>query len=142
MPDFTSSGELFTFPDGLPSFEDDRVFRLSRREGLDPLLFLDSVREGGPGFVCVPVQVLDPGYFLRLDQAAAVLLGIAEGEYSAPESPYLAVALLTFPPADTPTANLLAPVVFNPEARLGAQIIQFDSDYSVVHPLREAAPCS
>jgi len=141
MPDFMPSGELFHFPEGLPSFEQHRGFRLSRREGLEPLLFLESEAEGGPGFVCVPVEVLAPRYVVRLEGVAAAAVGITEGEYLAGEAPFLALALLTFPEGAGPTANLLAPVVLNPEGRLGVQVIQYESDYSVVHPLREAASC-
>lgn len=134
MPETSPPGDLYTFPDGLPGFEQWRRFRLSRRDGLDPLLFLECPEAGGPSFVCVPVEVLDPGYSLRFDEAAANTLGGA--------ADCRAVALLTFPAGAPPTANLLAPVVLNPARGAGAQVIQFDSDYSVVHPLREATPCS
>jgi len=47
------------------------------------------------------------------------------------------------------TANLLGPLVLNPAARLGIQLVLVDSPYSTRHPLPmaggaegEASPCS
>lgn len=138
MPDWTPSGEVFDFPGGLPSFEQDERFRLSRREGLDPLLFLESARDGGPRFICVPAAVADPGYTVTLDADTAAGLGLPPGEHSARAAAFLVLSLLTFTEGAAPTANLLAPVVLNPERKRGAQIIQFETDYPVAAPLRSA----
>lgn len=138
MPDWTPSGEVFDFPGGLPSFEQDERFRLSRREGLDPLLFLESARDGGPRFICVPAAVADPGYTVTLDADTAAGLGLPPGEYTARAAAFLVLSLLTFTEGAAPTANLLAPVVLNPERKRGAQIIQFETDYPVAAPLRSA----
>lgn len=132
------TGEIFEFPGGLPPFELDGRFRLSRRDGLDPLLFLESVRDGGPRFICLPAAVADPHYTLHLDEEAAAGLGLPPGEHPARAAPFLVLSLLTFAEGAPPTANLLAPVVLNPERRAGAQIIQFESDYPVAAPLRRA----
>jgi flagellar assembly factor FliW len=137
MPDSPPRGEAYRFPAGLPGFEDYHDFVLSRREGLEPLLFLDEAG-GGPGFIAAPVDVLAAGYEVTLDEAAAADLGLAAGRYPVPGAPFAALALLTFPPGAPPTANLLAPVVLNPEARTGAQVIQLDSGYPVAHPVRPA----
>ncbi|MCL4793772.1 MAG: flagellar assembly protein FliW [Bryobacteraceae bacterium] len=139
MPDSPPSGELFYFPGGLPGFEDQREFRLSRREGLDPLLFLDAP-DGGPSFIGAPVDVVSPGYRLALDETAAGELALEAGVFPAAGGAFLAVVLLTFVPGEPPTANLLGPLVLNPEARLGAQVIQLDSGYGVAHPVRPAGP--
>lgn len=138
MPDSTPTGEVFDFPGGLPPFEQDGRFRLSRREGLDPLLFLESAREGGPRFICVPAAVADQAYTVRLDEDAAAGLGLPPGEHAARAADFLVLSLLTFAEGVPPTANLLAPVVLNPARRLGAQIIQFETGYSVAAPLRPA----
>jgi flagellar assembly factor FliW len=137
MPERVPGGEVYEFKGGLPPFDEDVRFRLSRREGLDPLLFLESEREGGPRFICVPAEVVDAGYRVRLDGAAAADLGLEEGEFTAGGAAgWMALLLLTFAEGAAPTANLLAPVVLNPAARRGAQVIQFESDYPVAHPLR------
>jgi flagellar assembly factor FliW len=138
MPDWMPTGEIFDFPGGLPSFEQDERFQLSRREGLDPLLFLESARDGGPRFICVPAAVADPGYTVRLDEDAAAGLGLPPGEHTARAADFLVLSLLTFKEGAPPTANLLAPVVLNPERKRGAQIIQFETDYPVAAPLRPA----
>lgn len=136
MPDSAPEGEIFEFSGGLPSFELDERFRLSRRAGLDPLLFLDSEREGGPRFICVPAAVVDAAYTVRLDEEAAAAVGLPPGEHAAAGAPFLVLSLLTFAEGSAPTANLLAPVVLNLERRLGAQVIQYETNYAVAHPLR------
>jgi flagellar assembly factor FliW len=141
MPDSQPSGEVFHFPAGLPGFEDEREFRLSRREGLEPLVFLEAPA-GGLSFIAAPVEALSPGYRVALDEEAAGGLRLPAGEHAAGTSPFLALALLTFAPDREPTANLLAPVVLNPEARLGAQVIQIEGGHSVVHPVRPAGPAA
>lgn len=138
MPDVPPAGEIFEFAGGLPSFELDERFRLNRREGLDPLLFLDSVREGGPRFICVPAAAVDAAYAVRLDEEAAARLGLPPCEVPAAAAPFLVLSLLTFAEGSAPTANLLAPVILNLEQRRGAQVIQFETDYAVAHPLRPA----
>ncbi|MCL4843318.1 MAG: flagellar assembly protein FliW [Bryobacteraceae bacterium] len=142
MPDSPPPGELFHFPSGLPGFEQHHDFILSRRAGLDPLVFLDSRHGQGPGFIAVPVEVFDPQYLVRLDEAAAAELLLSPGAYTAAGSRFLAFALLTFIPNEPPTANLFAPVVLNPASGTGAQVLQLDSGYPVVHPVREGASCS
>lgn len=142
MPDSPPPGELFHFPSGLPGFEQHHDFIVSHRPGLDPLVFLDSSHGQGPGFIAVPVQVLDPLYSLRLDEAAAAELHLPAGAQAVAGAPFLAFALLTFVAGEPPTANLFAPVVLNPVKGLGAQVLQIDSGYSVVHPVREGASCS
>lgn len=141
MPDSPPRGELFHFPSGLPGFEQHHDFILSRRAGLDPLVFLDSRHGQGPGFIAVPVEVLDPHYLLRLDEAAAAELELPAGTHGISGAPFLAFALLTFVSAEPPTANLFAPVVLNPASGTGAQVLQLDSGYPVVHPVREGASC-
>ncbi len=108
----------YQFPRGIPAFEHIRRFCLIENPAHAPLVVLEGDR-------------------LELaDEEAAQL-----GPCSAPGGLIL-LAVLTFREGLAPTANLLAPVVLNPETRVGLQSVQAHLPYSHLHPLRQEPSCS
>lgn len=119
--------DVYRFPLGLPGFEDRYDFVLVERPEFSPILFLQSTEQGSLRFACAPVQIIDPGYKPSLSEIEAGLLE--------PGSLRVVLGILTFPESHPPTINLLAPVVLNPETRVGVQSIQLESGYRAAHPL-------
>lgn len=123
---------IYHFPLGIPAFEDHASFRLSEPAELAPLVLLESASPEGPRFVCLPVEVLEPGYELDLTPAETQALDAT----AANSSDLRLLAILTFPPDQPPTANLLAPVVLNAARGRGVQSVQAASQYPVARPVR------
>lgn len=128
---------IYRFPFGIPAFEHVKTFRLIQDPAWAPLAVLESDSQPPLRFACAPVRLLMPDYRLELSEEEKAAL-----QWSGPEDGLLLFALLTFPQAGPPTANLLAPVVLNPGARLGVQSVQAHFPYSHLHPLRQEPPCS
>jgi flagellar assembly factor FliW len=109
------------FPHGLPAFESQKRFRLIERQ---PLLFLESETTPGLSFLLLPVGLIEPGYRLALSDDDQATLG------SFCESDLLCLAVITTAEDSPPTANLLAPVVINPQTGRGVQAVRSDAEYS------------
>lgn len=124
------------FPGGLPGFETQRRFVLIERPNLAPILFLQSIDSPELCFAAAPVKAIEADYDLALTEEDARLLDVDE------TSSVVALAILSAP-ADGPlTANLLAPLVVNPQSRRAVQAVRMDSRYSHNHPLPQEATCS
>jgi flagellar assembly factor FliW len=126
----------YTFPAGIPAFEKHTRFRLLENPLYAPIVVLESELDPAVRFACVPVALLAPDYKLELGEEDCELLGC-----DASQPGLVVLAILTFRHGSPPTANLLAPVVLNPAKGLGVQSIQWNAQYSHVHPVREERPC-
>lgn len=126
----------YRFPFGIPAFEHLTGFRLLESPAWAPLAVLESESDPPVRFACAPVRLLMPGYRLELSEAEMSAL-----ECSGRGSELVLLAILTFTEGRPPTANLLAPLVLNPEACTGVQSVQTHAAYSHVHPLRQEPPC-
>jgi len=144
MPTLTTPGlgpfeyrdeDVFTFPEGLPSFETLRFFVLGQTPEFAPFVFLVSLERPSVRFVCVPVVLLDRNYRFELLPGELIPDGLEPGQYSAASGPHMLLAILTLPEHGPPTANLVAPILINPARRLGVQVILGGSAYSHVTPL-------
>jgi flagellar assembly factor FliW len=109
------------FPHGIPAFENEKRFRLIDRE---PLVFLESESNPELSFLLLPVALIDPEYRLALSAEDRETIGAREG------SSLLCLAVITAAEDSPPTANLLAPVVINPENGRAVQAVRCDSAYS------------
>ncbi len=127
------------FPEGIPAFESERKFLLVHRPESAPVVFLQSLARPDLVFITLPVTAVEPEYRLCLGRHDCGVLGLEESGQPLPDAT-LCLAVVTIPEAETPTVNLLAPVVIHVSKNLGLQVIQADSGYSHQHPLplREA----
>ena len=124
---------VVTFPAGLPGFEDQRRFVLTNRAELAPLVFLQSLDSQDLCFTALPVSAIDPHYELSLSAEDQQRLG-RDGDL-------LVLAILAAAENGRWTANLLAPVVIQVDARTGVQAVRSDSRYSHCHCLTPEAMC-
>lgn len=83
-------------------------------------------------FVLMDPLLLIPDYVLNIPPEDRALLAI-----EASGNGVQAWAVVTIGRQEPPeiTANLLAPLVVNPGARLGKQIVLLDSPYAIRHPV-------
>jgi flagellar assembly factor FliW len=118
------------FPEGLPGFEELREFLLLSPPGLEPVQFLVSCGDPEISFPILAAHLCLDGYTPELDSSALQAMGV-------PESSVLAIyAILTFHhECERVTANLRAPVLINPTARIGRQVTLLDCTHSLRHAL-------
>jgi flagellar assembly factor FliW len=129
------SSALFSFPAGLPGFEDQTSFFFLSVPGSEPLFFLQSASMRDLCFILLPVQVVDPQYRLELTSEE-----LSELKFRADQRPVigpdvLCAAIVSSGTGETPTANLMAPIVVGLNAKIGIQAIRGESGYSHRHPL-------
>lgn len=127
----------YRFPCGIPAFEHHTRFRLIEDPMFSPIVLLESEIDPAVVFACAPVSLFASGYQIELSPEELEILGRPQ------ETARLRLlAILTFRQGQPPTANLLAPVVLNPESLTGVQSVQWSSSWSHLHPVGEASPCS
>jgi len=130
--------DVYHFPEGLPGFEHAHDFLLYDPPALAPLQALIHVVPPVLRFYALDWNLVAPDCLTTLTEEDRRALELTPGE-----PPALRLALVTWLEGEHPTVNLLAPVVLNPTARRGLQVIQFESAYSCRHPLLiERDPCS
>lgn len=133
-----SPEQVIRFPEGLPAFEDEREFLLVEQAATAPVVFLQSLRRPDLAFITLPAVLVEPSFRLAPAPEDLEALGLGAGAPE-PVAGLLCLAIVTIPDTGPPTANLMAPVVINLEARLGRQIIQTAVPYSHQHPLAPPA---
>ena len=129
--------KVITFPDGMPGFEEHRLFTLVPHHTADrgkgsPLVWLQSLEDGDLAFLAMEPHQAFPDYAPRVPRAELEALALAE-EAARPRL----YSLLTVPQGDPAgiTANLMAPVVVNARARLAKQIVLNTDEYGLRHRL-------
>jgi flagellar assembly factor FliW len=116
----------------LPGFPSHRDYALVAADPEGRLSWLQSLDPEGPRFLVVPPAVFFPDY-------SPVLPGTVCAELGLPDpGDALLYCLLTVPRGDVgaATANLRAPVVVNPLARLARQVVLADGAHPIRRPLR------
>lgn len=127
---------LYSFPSGLPGFEDQRSFLFLKIAGAEPLLFMQSMSTPHLCFVLLPILVVDPDYQLTLMPEELSELRLPANERPVIGRDVLCAAMVCTGDGRSPTANLMAPVIVNLRTNVGLQAIQGGSGYSHQHRLR------
>jgi flagellar assembly factor FliW len=129
--------KVISFPDGMPGFEERRLFTLVPHHGADggkgsPFVWLQSLEDGALAFLAMEPHQVFPDYAPRVPRAELEALSLADDG----ARPRL-YSLLTVPQGDPAaiTANLMAPVVINPRARLARQVVLNTDQYGLRHRL-------
>jgi flagellar assembly factor FliW len=120
------SPDAIRFPHGLPGFERCRGFVLMTSEGLGPVQCLKSVEGPSASFLVIDPRVVLPDYRCELSEMDRARLGVQE------QDTLLWLALVTIELDGTITVNLRAPIVINPNAMVGHQVIP----HQCVYPIR------
>jgi flagellar assembly factor FliW len=121
-------GAVLDFGGGIPGFPSSRHFRLEAlAPELQPFCVMRSVSETGISFVLVPPGTLFPDYTIEIDEQHVANLGLE----SADDAMVFTIVTL----GQSPTANLLGPLVVNRRTRAAAQVVQYQSSYRAAEPL-------
>ena len=130
--------QVIEFPDGLLGFAKLKRFLHLSPDGWEPVEFLLPLDEPALTFPVINPHLSRPDYRFDLDEPARALLSLRPG------GSVLAYAVVTFGAgAEDVTVNLLAPVVINPDARRGCQVVLDGSGYEVAVDLladRQSTP--
>lgn len=122
-----NEADVFHFPEGIIGFPDFNRFVVLEHNPGSPFRWIQSITEGEMAFVVIDPLLLDPDYPMdKLKESLAV------GD--TPLKDIGAAAIAVVPPAPHPiTVNLLAPLVLDPNRRIGRQIILNGTDYTTRH---------
>ncbi len=131
---------VWSFPGGLPGFEQELQFLPLQRPGSEPVVFLQSLGDPNLCFVTLPVNAVITDYRLAASTEDLVSLGFPPDAQPTIGEQALCLAILTLLPGVPPSANLMSPVLVNLSRRVGMQVIQFETAYTHRHPIdmREA----
>jgi flagellar assembly factor FliW len=131
-----SADRIITFASGLPGFPDERRFALINDHLEPPFYCLQSLDNPALAFVVTDPTALVLDY--RPKNGASTL---QELRASGPED-LQALVTLTIPPGRPReiTANLMSPLLINPEQGLGKQVVIEKPHYSHQHPVISVKP--
>ena len=135
--------DVISFPNGIPSFEEEHEFLLLPIEGGDgALLCLQSVATPTLSFILMNPFSLDRSYAPVLRDAERKILQVERDQ----ELCFHVLCAMKRPLSDS-TINMKCPIAINPDQRIALQVILDTDDYHMRHPLsqfisdKEAAPC-
>ena len=116
---------VFELYPGLGGFEDHHNFAVLI-EPDSPVEWLQSLDDPGVCFPMIEPFLIDTEYQVELSDGDASAIGA-----KVPEDVSMRVIVTVREPVEETTANMLAPLVFNPKTRLGRQIVLQESDYPI-----------
>ena len=128
-------GSVYSFPMGLPGFEEQHSFCFLTIPSAEPLLFLQSLTLRNLCFILLPILVVNPHYKLELTPDELSELGLPAGRTPVIGQDVLCAAIVCCGHGESPTANLMAPVVVNLHTKVGVQVLHADSACSHRHAL-------
>lgn len=122
VPDDT----IYTFPQGVPGFPTLHRYAILEAKGCEPFRWLQSIEQPVTAFLVTdPLQVC-PEYRIEVTREEIGLIALNNLDTG-----FVLVILSVPADPNQMTANLRAPLVFNPEQRLGRQLILSRSEWPV-----------
>jgi flagellar assembly factor FliW len=121
-----ASPDTIRFPQGLPGFEKCRGFVLMASEALGPLQCLKATEGPSASFLVIDPRRVLADYRCELSEIDRARLGAGE------DDTLLWLALVTIELDGAIAVNLRAPIVINPAAMVGHQVVP----YHCVYPIR------
>ena len=128
-----SPEQVLDFPNGLFGFEKETQFVLLPFSGSHGnMLCLQSVAGPAPAFILMNHFSLKPDYAPILSDQELAWMGVSQSH----ELCYYVMCVAREPVGES-TVNLRCPVVINPDAHKGIQVILDTEDYHMRHRLDE-----
>ncbi len=121
---------VISFPEGVVGFPDVRRFVIFDGPEGTPFKWLQAVDRPELAFV-----ICDPALFKPDYQVGATKEHLASLKLAKPEDAVICVILSVPTDPWKMTANLLGPVVFNAESKLGRQLVLSGPEYTTKHPV-------
>jgi len=122
--------KLIAFDEGIPGLEEYRRYALLQFEESYPIIWLQSVEEGG---ICLPVLdtfAVLTGYVFDIDDE-----DVRELDLKGAEELHVVSVLVIPEDIQGMTANLAAPIIINTVTGKAKQIMLSGSDYNVRAPV-------
>jgi flagellar assembly factor FliW len=125
-------GAVLHMPLGLPGFPGKNRYVLIEKEDTRPFCWLQSIEDAALALVVMNPLVFKSDYTVEL----ASIIETMNWTDANPERLliYVVVNISAQPPRKI-TANLIGPIVINPEKREAVQIVIYDSPYSHQYPV-------
>lgn len=122
--------QTWTFPKGLPGFEDEQSFVLLPIEGNEVFQVLQSTKTAMIAFIVTNPFTLMDDYSFKIDEPTIELLKIKD------QSEVFILNVLSLKdPFEASTINLQAPLIFQTTEKKAKQMILNDAQYSMRHPI-------
>lgn len=120
---------VITFSQGLFGFEGYRQFVVLSTDEASPFRWLQSLEEPSLAFVVIEPRHFMPSYAPTISDIDAQALGLDA------DTACLTFVVVTIPQGkpEEMTANLMGPIIVNPETRMARQVIVEDDCYSTKH---------
>lgn len=129
------SDSIYTFPAGLPGFEEQQSFCFLSIPGSEPLLFMQSMTTRNLCFVLLPVLAADPFYKVNPAPEERAILELPSERALRIGHDILCAVTVCSESGTVPTVNLMAPIIVNLKAKIGLQVIHTEAGYSHRQPL-------
>ena len=130
---------VIRFPRGLIGFPQITRYVLIDHPGGGPFRWLQAVDAPALAFAVTDPRIFFPDYRVPVSREELEAIGLED-----PAEAAVIVILVVPSRPEGITANLLGPVVINPRARVGAQLILDSTTYTTRHPIFQggaAATC-
>jgi flagellar assembly factor FliW len=127
--------EVFTFPQGIPGFEQFVSYIFIQPDMESPFIFLQCVDDRNVALLLTNPFEFFPDYDMELSDSVVTELGIESKEDVAVWSVVSVGEQL-----EEATLNLLAPIIVNVNTKLGKQVILHGSSYNAKHKLMQSVP--
>jgi flagellar assembly factor FliW len=128
--------DVVHFPEGLPGFEACRRYTVVTAPAFEPFCSLQGQGPGAPAFVTIDPRRVVPDFDTTLDSTDRARLQLAPDD-SAEGTPLLWLAVVTADDTGA-TVNLRAPIVINPQAMRGVQLLPAASERPLAFALTPA----
>ncbi|OYW02195.1 MAG: hypothetical protein B7X11_03755 [Acidobacteria bacterium 37-65-4] len=128
--------DVVHFPEGLPGFEACRQYVVVTAPSFEPFCSLQGQGPGAPAFIAIDPRRVVPEFDCTLDPLDQARLHLsAEDDRNSASLLWLAVVTA----GDTgATVNLRAPIVINPQAMCGVQLLPSVSEQPLAFALTPA----
>lgn len=122
--------QKWTFPKGIPGFENEKEFALLPIEGNNIFQVLQSMKTSDVAFIVANPYILVENYSFDVDEPTIDLLNI-ESE----QDVFVLGVLSLKQPFEASTINLQAPLIFQINTKKAKQMILNDNSFSMRHPI-------
>lgn len=122
--------QRYTFPKGMPGFEDQKQFTILPIENNNVFQVLQSTTTKDVAFIIANPYTLVDNYTFKIDEPTLDLLGIKQQQ-----DVFVLGVLSLKDPFETSTINLQAPLIFNAQTKKAKQMILNDSTFTFQHPI-------
>jgi flagellar assembly factor FliW len=122
------TGGVINLTEGLLGFPGQTRYVLVSIEANKPFTWLQSLEDPGLAFVLIDPRLVERNYRVAVDQEILEDLRVSDISHCM----VYAIVTLNRDPRKV-TANLMGPIIINPDSKLGRQIVLDETEYTTCH---------